>query len=539
MQQTQSAPRPSLLNNAVLRRELLTTLRSGKSFLAQFLFVAGVGLIVFFAWPKRAVVPAEQAELSRALFNLFALGQLVLVTVLSPALSAGAMTMEKERKCLDLLLTAPMRATTIPWGKFGASAALLCLIVASSLPILSLCYLLGGVGSGEVLGLYIILLGTALFFTLVGLTCSTFLARTHAALAVSYLLVLPVGGILLLLASKNPGFFELPSAIVTLNWLGGIGFCLGLAMTSRMRRPFPTVEPAAEEEDIREQVGLVIDRTQFPDRLLSPPRSDRPMPSYVNPILLKELRSEIFGRGTLLIRLIIQISCGLSIFVLPCMFTDYEPVYIAYLMAFIMLVAPSFSSIAFSQERERGTMDLLRTTLIQPEQVIWGKFLAAARCTGVLVLLLSIPVGLGTLLAPKVTLLETAQHLTTLAMALAATTAIGLFFSLALRSTFLSMVWTYLTILGLFVGPIATVTILRVYTSLPASTVWLVAPLSPFYAIFATGDWDGREAVAPGAPPDLWGWYLLVYAFITVALLLAMLLGYHRWCEKNAAGQQV
>ena len=44
-------------------------------------------------------------------------------------------------------------------------------------------------------------------------------------------------------------------------------------------------------------------------------------------MLDKEMRFEVFGRGTLLVRLIIQVSIGISIFFIPMVFTELEPIY--------------------------------------------------------------------------------------------------------------------------------------------------------------------------------------------------------------------
>ena len=58
---------------------------------------------------------------------------------------------------------------------------------------------------------------------------------------------------------------------------------------------------------------MVIDRDLFPDKLFAPAKRTDLMPDGTNPVLDKELRSEIFSQGTLMLRLVIQVSMFLSI----------------------------------------------------------------------------------------------------------------------------------------------------------------------------------------------------------------------------------
>ena len=70
------------------------------------------------------------------------------------------------------------------------------------------------------------------------------------------------------------------------------------------------VDPDLEQ---RKAVGMVIRSDQFPDRLFAPPKRDRPMADRVNPVYDKEMRSELFGQGTLMLRLVIQLSMFLAL----------------------------------------------------------------------------------------------------------------------------------------------------------------------------------------------------------------------------------
>ena len=62
------------------------------------------------------------------------------------------------------------------------------------------------------------------------------------------------------------------------------------------------------EQRSQEAVGLVIQRDQFPDRLFAPAKRETLLADGANPVYDKEMRSEIFSQGTLMLRLVIQVS---------------------------------------------------------------------------------------------------------------------------------------------------------------------------------------------------------------------------------------
>src|SRR5207253_8718738 len=106
----------------------------------------------------------------------------------------------------------------------------------------------------------------------------------------------------------------------------------------------------------------------------------------------KELRRQSFSQGTLMLRLVIQMSMLLSI-VLMAAFMFFKPelvgYYICYVIVFNMLVGPVFSAGAVTQERERQTLELLLTTLLRPSQIVIAKLISSLRVSTVLTLLLT------------------------------------------------------------------------------------------------------------------------------------------------------
>ncbi len=152
-----------------------------------------------------------------------------------------------------------------------------------------------------------------------------------------------------------------------------------------------------EEHEVQHAVGLVIRRDQFPDKLFAPPKRDDLLDDDANPVYDKEMRSEIFSQGTLMLRLVIQVSMLLAIPLMAgCLYIwpQYAPWYIGYVVLFNMLVGPVFSAGSVTSERERQTLELLLTTLITPGQILWGKLIAGLRVSSVLTSFLLWPLAL-------------------------------------------------------------------------------------------------------------------------------------------------
>src|SRR5207253_11398909 len=134
-----------------------------------------------------------------------------------------------------------------------------------------------------------------------------------------------------------------------------------------------------------------IRRDEFPDRLFAPAKRKSFLPDGVNPVLDKEMRSELFSQGTLMLRLVIQISLLLAVPLMgACLYfqPQWAPWYFCYVLLFNLLVGPVFSAGAVSSERERRTLDLLLVTTLTPKAILTGKLLSGLRVSGVLTMFL-------------------------------------------------------------------------------------------------------------------------------------------------------
>ncbi|MCA9266415.1 MAG: ABC transporter permease subunit, partial [Planctomycetales bacterium] len=239
-------------------------------------------------------------------------------------------------------------------------------------------------------------------------------------------------------------------------------------------------------------VGLVIQRDQFPDRLFAPPKRTDLLADGANPVYDKEIRSEIFSQGTLMLRVVIQVSMLLAIPIMAfCLFiySQHAAWYIAYVVIFNILVGPVFSAGTVTSERERQTLDLLLTTTIRPWQILWGKLVAGLRVSSVLTMFLVWPLFLAVVMVPFYwqNLPATGAYFSIILMTCATTAILALFCSVLFQKTSISLMTTYLTLVVLFCAPLAILFFAETFFRGTPAAEWARAlqAVSPFGAAFS------------------------------------------------------
>ncbi len=457
-----------LVENPVLQRELLVNLRMSRAFALLLLYQGLLAAVVYFAWPKDTQVDPTRHESARQLVDLFFCGQYLLASLMAPSFAAGTITGEKERKTYEMLLASPLRPAAIVLGKLLASLTHLAALIFASLPIVMLCLPLGGVSLYEVLAAYLGLIVSVITFGMVSVACSSYFKRTAASLVVSYLVILPLAlsGVLVwfLLADSQAWLRLLITVTILPAGAGAICFLLFVNTCVRLLHPPDVGSEGKEvvdlEQEAQEAVGLIINRDQFPDRLFAPAKRDDLMDDNANPVYDKEVRSEIFSQGTLMLRLVIQVSMVLAIPIMAgCLYVapQYAAWYISYVLMFNLLVGPVFSAGSMTSERERETLDLLLTTVITPWQILWGKLIAGLRISSVLTFFLVWPVLLAAVMVQAywTNLLSVGAYLLIILLTCLTTAMLALFCSVMFHKSAVSMMTTYALISALFFAPLA------------------------------------------------------------------------------------
>jgi ABC-type transport system involved in multi-copper enzyme maturation permease subunit len=479
-------------------------------------------------------------EEAKKLVNLFFFGQYLLASMMAPSFAAGAITGEKERMSYEMLLATPLAPGAIVLGKLFAALAHLGILMICSLPIVMLCLPLGGVSLYEVFAAYFAMISTVALWGMISLWASSYFQRTSASLVVSYLMILPLALVCVLVWNQMEQIGQARLLVVMIAVpIGCIAAGAILWRHACLRLLYPPdlgsegKEVVDLETEAREAVGLYIKRDEFPDRLFAPPKRTTFMEEGINPIYDKEMRSEIFSQGTLMLRLVIQISMLLALFVMACclyIWPEYAPWYISYVILFNMLVGPVFSAGSVTSERERQTLDLLLTTLVTPWQMLWGKLLSGLRVSSVLTSFLLWPVLLACIMPLPFwyNLPTMVGYLLIVAMSCLTTAVTALFCSTIFQKSATSLISSYVIILAMFMAPVAVTFFTGTFLSQSSGTeaANAVGVFSPFAATFALPldiERDGSSVISSGGNLDIFFGYLGWSILYNGALVLLMM----------------
>jgi ABC-type transport system involved in multi-copper enzyme maturation permease subunit len=187
----------AMLNNPVLFKELRLRFRSPKSFNAILFYLIAMCLFVFgFIFTTLSVMGTSYFRPSESyfLFTLLSFIQLGLVLFITPGLTAGTVSSEREKQTLPILLTTSQSSFQIISGKLISSVAFLLLLIVAGLPVYSLVFLFGGISPIAFIKVFGFLLLTIIGFGSVGVMFSTLLRRTVVSMIATYgtMLVLSV-----------------------------------------------------------------------------------------------------------------------------------------------------------------------------------------------------------------------------------------------------------------------------------------------------------------------------------------------------------
>lgn len=177
--------------NPIVAKEYRSRMRTWRSPLTMTIFillVGGLGWAIFstMASAPRFTGSSAVNQYGPQLFMWLIIFEVVLLAFITPALTAGAISGERERQTIDLLFVTPLRPFAIIWGKLLASMSFVLLLLMVSVPIFSLVFLFGGIELDQMVYAFIVVGVSALTFGLMGIAFSSLFRRTLAATVAAY-----------------------------------------------------------------------------------------------------------------------------------------------------------------------------------------------------------------------------------------------------------------------------------------------------------------------------------------------------------------
>ena len=182
-------PLRRLVKNPLIVKDGLSRVRTWRAPAVIALYLAVLGLVVYLALTFQLAVFRGAfgfAQVGKNVFTAIAQVQLALVCLFGPAVAAGAVSGERERQTLDVLMVSSMTPWAIIWGKLVASVAFILLLITAALPVFGTVFFLGGIDFEQFLISQLVTVTTALSIGAVSLFLSVLFQRTLASTVVAY-----------------------------------------------------------------------------------------------------------------------------------------------------------------------------------------------------------------------------------------------------------------------------------------------------------------------------------------------------------------
>ncbi len=189
--------------STIMVKELRSRMRGRRAFMVLTLYLAVLALITYGAYvvvaPVARATAGQQggfgfgvgqanasALIGQSIFSVLSVFQVVLVSMIAPAFTAGQISLEREKQTLDLLITTPLRPGAIIIGKLVTALAFVILMIVAAIPICAIVLMYGGASVDDIVRQQILLLAVAIGFGAIGIFASALMRRTQAATVVAY-----------------------------------------------------------------------------------------------------------------------------------------------------------------------------------------------------------------------------------------------------------------------------------------------------------------------------------------------------------------
>lgn len=170
--------------NPILKKELMVGSRSIKMSFAIMGINAFLTLIVILVIASTNAIGGvssyDYSSLSW-LFPILGCTECGLISLIVPIITSGSISGERERQTLDIMLTTPVSPLYIALGKLGSAMMVVMMYMITSIPVMAIAFVLGGMSWFALFGLIVMLLYLGVYVGSVGIFCSSVVKKSIMA----------------------------------------------------------------------------------------------------------------------------------------------------------------------------------------------------------------------------------------------------------------------------------------------------------------------------------------------------------------------
>ena len=518
---------------AVFEREVQAVPRARGLFVARAVYCGALLGIVATCWlvvtGTQAVTTAgDTARFGATLLRILAPLQLSLAMLAAAMTSTVAVTSEKDRRTLELLLISRLSDGQLVLGKLAGSLLRVMLLLLAAVPVFVIASLFGGVTMPQLVRLFVVTVAAALAAASVATCIAFWKDTTFQALAITtFALVawVAIGEVVAGRFGADVGAQVSPARAVfaAITPTGGNTLLPFLAVAaalivaanivavSRVRAWNTTQEVRRQPEAAGGAARAVL--AKRPSRVV-----------WDNPVLWREICTRAHGKALLLVRLAWLLLFAAAVAGIVAEARRPRPDGLAVAVAVVPMALASLLAVAamavtsITTERDRGALDVLLVTDLEPSEFVWGKLLGVLTAAREIVLL---PLVLcGALAATRITTIENATYMALgLAVLLFFAAVLGLHAGLSHASSRRAIAVALGTVAFLFVG---VSTAMRIMVAFGSS---FELQLAPFLAVIVGGAIGLYAALSARNPSPAIGWASALLPALTFVAITGFLQG--------------
>ena len=518
---------------AVFEREVQAVPRARGLFVARAVYCGALLGIVATCWlvvtGTQAVTTAgDTARFGATLLRILAPLQLSLAMLAAAMTSTVAVTSEKDRRTLELLLISRLSDGQLVLGKLAGSLLRVMLLLLAAVPVFVIASLFGGVTMPQLVRLFVVTVAAALAAASVATCIAFWKDTTFQALAITtfalvawvaigevvagrfgaavgaqvsparavFAAITPTGGDTLL------PFLAVAAALIVAANVVAVSRVRAWNTTQEMRRQPEAAGGAARAASAKRPSRVVWD----------------------NPVLWREICTRAHGKALLLVRLAWLLLFAAAVAGIVAEARRPRPDGLAVAVAVVPMALASLLAVAamavtsITTERDRGALDVLLVTDLEPSEFVWGKLLGVLTAAREIVLL---PLVLcGALAATRITTIENATYMALgLAVLLFFAAVLGLHAGLSHASSRRAIAVALGTVAFLFVG---VSTAMRIMVAFGSS---FELQLAPFLAVIVGGAIGLYAALSARNPSPAIGWASALLPALTFVAITGFLQG--------------
>lgn len=182
-----------MLLGPIFSFDLVTSARRRRYYLLRALYAFVLAALIWTIFSDHGagtqVSIHEAAALAESFFTAMSVVQLLAVLMLGPALAAGTVALERERRTIEYLFVTDLSNSEIVLGKLASRLLHLGFLVAVGLPVMALAMLFGGISPEQLATLFAVTLSTMVAVIALSVAVSVWSARARDAVVRSYLAV--------------------------------------------------------------------------------------------------------------------------------------------------------------------------------------------------------------------------------------------------------------------------------------------------------------------------------------------------------------